>query len=77
MTTDKTTISKLVSGESLLDKLFDEESRPSGRWLANMKKQRKIPYLKIGKLVRFDPDAVRKALEEDCTVHSRKHLRNR
>lgn len=46
------------------------------RWLRQMQAQRKIPYVKIGHLVRFDVDQVRAALEEDCTVHSRKYLRS-
>jgi len=68
---------QLVRAERLLEILFDEYSRPSLRWLRQMQSQRKIPYVKIGHLVRFDVDQVRAALEEDCTVHSRKYLRNR
>jgi len=67
---------QLVRGERLLEILFDEYSRPSLRWLRQMQAQRKIPYVKIGHLVRFDVDQVRAALEEDCTVHSRKYLRS-
>ena len=68
---------QLVRAERLLEILFDEYSRPSLRWLRQMQSQRKIPYVKIGHLVRFDVDQVRAALEEDCTVHSHKYLRNR
>ena len=68
---------QLVRAERLLEILFDEYSRPSLRWLRQMQSQRKIPYVKIGHLVRFDVDQVRAALEEDCTVHSRKYLRSR
>jgi hypothetical protein len=32
--------------------------------LLNLRRRRLIPYLKIGKCVRFDPLAVRKALEK-------------
>ena len=68
---------QLVRGERLLELLFDEYSRPSLRWLRQMQAQRKIPYVKIGHLVRFDVEQVRAALEDDCTVHSRKNLRRR
>ena len=68
---------QLVRAERLLELLFDDESRPSLRWLRQMQAQRKIPYVKIGHLVRFDVAQVRTSLEEDCTVHSREHLRRR
>ena len=41
-----------------------------------MQAQRKIPYIKLGHLVRFDIEEVREALRNDCTVHSRRYLRN-
>jgi hypothetical protein len=66
---------KLVDARGLLEALFDESSRPSLRWLRNAQAQRKIPFMRLGRLIRFDPSAVRAAIEEDCTVHSRKHLR--
>ena len=75
MITETPSKPKLVRAEKLLELLFDEESRPSLRWLRQMQKQRKISYKKIGHLVRFDVEQVRAELEEDCTVHSRKHLR--
>ena len=77
METITTNPPQLVRAERLLELLFDDHSRPSLRWLRQMQAQRKIPYVKIGDLVRFDVVNVRKALEEDCTVHSRKHLRSR
>jgi hypothetical protein len=58
----------LVSGERLLVLLFDEDSRPSVRWLHNQKKRRVIPYLKIGRLVRYDPNRVREAMNLRFTV---------
>lgn len=60
---------KLVDAHGLLDALFDEPSRPSLRWVRQMQAQRKIPYVKIGHLVRFDIERVRHALEENCTVN--------
>lgn len=79
MTTTETPTqpNQLVRAERLLEILFDEQSRPSTRWLRQMQAQRKIPYVKLGHLVRFNVEQVRAALEEDCTVHSRKYLRNR
>ena len=68
---------KLVRAEKLLEALFDEDSRPSLRWLRQMQSQRKIPYVKIGHLVRFDVQQVRDALEANCTIHSRTRLRRR
>jgi hypothetical protein len=58
----------LVSGERLLELIFDEDSRPSVRWLHNQKKRRAIPYLKVGRLVRYDPDRVRETLNLRFTV---------
>lgn len=77
MTTETKTPPQLVRAEKLLELLFEEESRPSLRWLRGLQASRKIPYIKLGHLVRFDVEQVRAALEEDCTVHSRKYLRNR
>ena len=77
METNTTNPPQLVRGERLLELLFDDYSRPSLRWLRQMQAQRKVPYVKIGRLVRFDVEQVRAALEQDCTVHSRKQLRSR
>src|SRR5580658_3913528 len=52
----------LVTGERLLELIFDEDSRPSVRWLHNQKKRRAIPFLKVGRLVKYDPDRVRETL---------------
>jgi hypothetical protein len=71
-TTPPTTPNKLVDAHGLLEALFDETSRPSLRWLRQMQGQRKISYIKIGHLVRFDIDQVRKDLAENCTINPRK-----
>lgn len=63
---------KLVDAHGLLDALFDEASRPSLRWVRQMQAQKKFPYVKLGHLVRFDVEEVRKALAENCTVNPRK-----
>ena len=62
---------KLVDAQGLLEALFDESSRPSLRWVRQMQVQRRIPYIKMGSLVRFDVNAVRIAIEENCTVTQR------
>lgn len=67
---------RLVDAHGLLEALFDPDSCPSLRWLRQMQAQRKIPYIKLGHLVRFDIEEVREALRNDCTVHSRRYLRN-
>jgi hypothetical protein len=71
-TTPPTTPNKLVDADGLLEALFEEPSRPSLRWLRQMQAQRKIPYVKIGHLVRFDIEKVRAALEDNCTINPRK-----
>lgn len=63
---------KLVDAHGLLEALFEENSRPSLRWLRQMQAQRKVPYCKIGHLVRFDIVKVRAALDENCTINPRK-----
>jgi hypothetical protein len=45
---------KLVDANGLLEALFDEKSRPSLRWVRQMQSQRKLPYYKLGHLVRFE-----------------------
>ena len=50
---------KLVDAHGLLEALFDKNSRPSLRFIRNLQKENKIPYHKIGHLVRFDIEEVR------------------
>ena len=52
METPLPTQPKLVDANGLLEALFDEQSRPSLRWLRQMQAQRKIPYVKIGHCVK-------------------------
>lgn len=56
---------KLVDGSTLLETLFDEASRPSLRWLRKMQVEKRVPYIKIGRLVRFDPEKVRTSLSKN------------
>lgn len=62
---------KLVDAEGLLFALFDKDSRPSLRWIREMQAQRRIPYYKIGRLVRFDVEKVRTALADQWSVEPR------
>ena len=52
----------LVDGVGLLKTLFEERSRPSLRWLRTQQKRKALPYIKLGRLVYFDPSQVREAL---------------
>ena len=66
---------KLVNAERLLEALFDEESKPSLRWLRQMQAQRVIPYYKLGHLARFKVEEVRVALENERRVNTRASTR--
>jgi hypothetical protein len=66
---------KLVNAERLLEALFDEESKPSLRWLRQMQAQGVIPYYKLGHLVRFNISEVRDALEAERRVNTRTSTR--
>lgn len=62
---------RLVDAQGLLEALFTPECRPTIRWVRQMQAQRKIPYLKIGHLVRFDVAKVKEALDQSCSVSAR------
>jgi hypothetical protein len=57
------TPSRYVAAPKLLEMLFDDDCRPSLRWLREKQAARKIPFVKIGRLVFFDPPAVKAALD--------------
>lgn len=54
---------QFVSGAKLLEILFPAECRPTLRWLRDQQKARRIPFIKIGRLVFFCPAQVRRSLE--------------
>jgi len=54
---------RYVDAPKLLELLFDEGCRPSLRWLREQQARRKIPSVKIGRLVFFDPQACKVALD--------------
>ena len=58
---------KLLNAQQLLDQLFDDESKPSLRWLREQTRARAIPFVRIGHLVFFDLAIVRSALAERHT----------
>ncbi len=63
---------KLVDAQTLLQELFPESARPSVRWLREQQKRRALPYIRLGRLIFFDPDAVRQAISERHTISSRR-----
>jgi len=54
---------RYVAAPKLLEMLFDDDCRPSLRWFREKQAARKIPFVKIGRLVFFDPPAVKAALD--------------
>jgi hypothetical protein len=66
---------KLVDGERLLAALFDEQSRPSEYWLADQRKARRIPFKQVGRLIFYDVEQVRLALDQRYTIQARQHGR--
>jgi len=64
--------SKFVSAAELLKILFSDESRPSLRWLREQQAARRIPFVRLGRLVFFDPEQVRAAMNERLSVKPRK-----
>jgi hypothetical protein len=57
--------SQLVDGPTLLKEIFPPSNRPTLRWLREQQKNRTIPYIKISRLVFFDPVEVRQHLEKN------------
>jgi hypothetical protein len=58
----------LVDVEACINKVFDEESKPSLRTFRGWQAKGLIPFLKIGRLTFFDPEEVRHALNKRCRV---------
>lgn len=65
------TENQLVDASRLLEILFEEQSRPSLRWLRERQASRAIPFVRLGRLIFFDPEQVRAALASRCTIKSR------
>jgi len=58
---------QLVNAPTLLSVLFERQSRPSLRWLREQTRLGRIPTVRAGHLVFYDPVAVRVALETSTT----------
>ena len=59
---------QLVDGEKLLEMLFPADCRPTLRWLRERQKKREIPYVKLGRLVYFNPARVQESLAKQPTA---------
>lgn len=59
---------KLVDAEGLLKALFPEDQRPTVRWVRTMQEKRRIPFIKLGALVYFDVEEVRKVISAKHTI---------
>ena len=60
---EQKTLPQYVDAQKLLEIIFDVNCRPSLRWLREQQALRKLPFIKIGRLVFFDPTAVKAALD--------------
>ena len=60
--------SQYVDAEKLLEILFHSECRPTVRWLRIRQERRDIPFVKIGRLVFFNPAQVKEALAKQPTM---------
>ena len=69
LTTERETF-KLVNAPTLLERMFDENSRPSLRSLRTWTSSRVIPSVRIGRLIFYDLAAVQAALAKR-TIKSR------
>ena len=59
----------LVDADELLKVIWPSvESRPSLRWLRQMQASRRIPYIRLGRRIFFDVNAVRRVIENRHTV---------
>jgi hypothetical protein len=61
---------QLLDGEELLSQLF--KPQPSKSWLRDQRRAKKIPFIRLGRKIFYDPDEVRKALAERYTIHTSK-----
>jgi hypothetical protein len=59
---------QFVDARRLLEIVFEEGSRPSLRWLRDQQVRRAIPFVKLGRLVFFDPVQVRAALNRQSSA---------
>ncbi len=63
----------LVDTAGLITGLWpDPEVAPSARTIARMRDEHVIPYIRLGNLIYYDLEAVRRAISERCTVQPRR-----
>ena len=67
VTTDSEKPNRLVDAQGLLEQLFQPESRPSLAWVRRQTRARSIPAIRLGRLVFYDPPAVREKLARKNT----------
>jgi hypothetical protein len=59
---------QLVDAVELLQIIFKPKCRPTVRWLRDQQKKRRVPFVKIGRLVFFQPSQVRAAMNGQRTA---------
>ncbi len=59
---------QMVDATTLLQILFPSQCRPTLRWLRQQQKERRVPFIKIGRFVFFDPTKVRDAMNSQRTA---------
>lgn len=59
---------KYVRAERMLEELFEEDSRPSIRWVRTMTAKGEIPFVKIGGKILFDVNQVKQAIDGQPTA---------
>jgi hypothetical protein len=63
---------RYVRAPRLLELLFDEGDRPSLRTLRSWQRQRRVPFVRIGRGIYFDPMACKAALDSTATIKARR-----
>ncbi len=53
---------QLVTGPQLLDIIFKEDARPCLRSLDRLRKQKRVPFVRLGRRIFYSPKLVRVAL---------------
>jgi hypothetical protein len=61
---------QLVDAEKLLEILFPADCRPTLRWLRERQKKQEIPFIKLGRLVFFNPAKVQEALAKSNLIRN-------
>ena len=71
--TNRTFMSTLVDTAGLIREVWqDPNTAPSARSIARARRDGKIPYIRLGGLIYFDPEAVKRAIAEKLTIQPRR-----